>query len=79
MARVEDLAMLRERLISEIAGAEGKDLAPLARELRMVLAELDDLDRGEGVSVVDQLARKRQARRADAQGGELPAVGDERG
>jgi hypothetical protein len=79
MARVEDLAMLRERLIGEIAGAEGKDLAPLARELRMVLAELDDLDRGEGVSVVDDLARKRQARRADAQGGEVPAVGDERG
>lgn len=79
MARVDDLTMLRSKLIEEIAGADGKDVASLSRELRMVLTELDDLNSGAEVSVVDDLARKRQARRADAQGGEVPAVGDDCG
>jgi len=79
MARADDLALLRQRLLEEIATAEGRDLAPLVRELRLVLTELDDVSRGEGVSVVDQLARRRKARLADAKGGQLPAVRDERG
>ncbi|MDX2705813.1 hypothetical protein PV350_23555 [Streptomyces sp. PA03-6a] len=79
MARADDLAMMRERLVQEIATAEGRDLAPLVRELRMVLTELDDVSRGEGVSVVDELGLVRQARRADAQGGEPPAVRHQRG
>lgn len=63
------LEAIRDRLAEELAGADGKDAAPLARELRATLAELESLPGGKEVSAVDDLSARRAARRADAAGG----------
>lgn len=61
------LEHLRDRLIEEVGTAEGRDLAPLAKELRAVMTELESLPTGKG-STVDDLAQRRAARRAEAAG-----------
>lgn len=67
-SRKEGLEHLRTRLEEELSAAEGRDVAPLARELRMVLAEIDSLPDDRKESPVDQLAQKRAARRKKAAG-----------
>lgn len=63
------LEAVRDRLAEELAGAKGKDAAPLAKELRATLAELESLPGGKEVSPLDDLSARRAARRANAQGG----------
>lgn len=68
--RRESLQAIRDRLAAELAGAEGRDAAAIAKELRATLAELDALP-GEEEDTVDQLAARRANRIADATGGQL--------
>lgn len=73
------LEALRDRLAVEVerVAEEGfcqvcrrgsSSIAPLAKQLRDVVAELDGLSGSEEVSLVDDLAAKRVARRSAAQG-----------
>jgi hypothetical protein len=62
------LETLRDRLVVELEDAEGRDVAPIARELRMVLNELDSLPATRKESPVDQLAARRSSRRKKAAG-----------
>jgi hypothetical protein len=58
------LEALRDQLAAELEQAVGRDVASLSRELRATLAELEGLPvRGEESSV-DDLASRREARRA---------------
>jgi hypothetical protein len=65
------LEALRDRLATDIEAADPKAVAALSRELRIVMAELDALRGGEAGDTVDDLAKRRAARRAGAadQGG----------
>ena len=65
-SRKSDLEALRDRLKAEAAEAVGKDLAPLSRDLRAVLAELEQIPDAEGTAPADELLRKRQERRRQA-------------
>lgn len=65
--RRELLTWLESRLIEEIDSTTGKDVAPMAKVLAEVARELESLP-GAEVSSVDDLARKRAARRAEAAG-----------
>ena len=67
-SRRAGLQALRDHLADCLAAAEPEKAAPLARELRQVLAELDALAEPKG-STVDDLARRRAARRAAASQG----------
>jgi hypothetical protein len=65
--RLEELRdLLRDRL--KVAGS--RDAASLAKQYRDTLAALEELDRGktEEGSIGDELAKRRAARRAEAQG-----------
>jgi hypothetical protein len=63
-ALLEDL---QSQLKDAFDTAMPRDKAVLAKEIRAVTAELESLPTGE-VSSVDDLARKRAARRAEAAG-----------
>lgn len=67
MDRRAVLELAQRRLLEELDCETGKDIAPIARELRAVTAELESLPTGK-VSSVDDLANKRAARRAKAAG-----------
>lgn len=60
------LEAIRDKLAVELAATEGFHAGPLARELRAVLAELDELPDGKRESTVDDLAARRAARIAQA-------------
>jgi hypothetical protein len=60
------LVALRDQLVSAIEETEGFHVAPLAKQLADVLAQLDSMKVPE-VSTRDDLARRRTARRAAAQ------------
>lgn len=60
------LEALRDKLVASIEETEGFHVAPLAKQLSDVLVQLDGLKEPE-VSAVDDLARRRDARRAAAQ------------
>jgi hypothetical protein len=60
------LVALRDRLVAAIEETEGFHVAPLAKQLSDVLADLDKLREPE-VSARDDLASRRTARRAAAQ------------
>lgn len=62
------LEAIRDRLAAELAAAEGRDVAPIARELRAVLGELQGLPSKREESPVDDLAEKRNERRRKAAG-----------
>jgi hypothetical protein len=62
------LEAIRDRLAGELSDAVGRDVAPVAKELRTVIAEIERLPGGERVSKVDELAARRARRIADAQG-----------
>lgn len=68
MTRLEALTADRDRLEAAIAKAEPRELAPLVREHRAVLKEIDALAEPKKGSVRDQIAEKRAARRAEAAG-----------
>jgi hypothetical protein len=70
------LEALRDRLATAIVGASASKLAPLANQLRAVLADLDGLPVAKGASVVDDLASRRTDRRSKSQVGDVPAGGD---
>lgn len=63
------LEAIRDRLAVELDGAEGRDAAGIAKELRATIAELESLPGGKAVSAVDELSARRAERRADAAGG----------
>lgn len=63
------LEAIRDKLAGELEDAEGRDAAPLAKELRAVINEIEKLPGGKEVSAVDDLSARRAARRADAAGG----------
>lgn len=52
----KSLIALRDHLAGELIVAEGRDKAPLVRELRAVLAEIDAIPTLREGSVVDSLA-----------------------
>lgn len=61
--------MSREALVEAVATCRyQKDLPPLVRELRMVLAELDGLPDAKATTVADEIAARRDARRKAASG-----------
>lgn len=64
MARLDELITLRDYLRRHLDGAETKEVASVARELRQIAKEIDEIERAtptEG-SLSDELAKKRQAR-----------------
>lgn len=61
------LVALRDRLAAACVDAEPRELAPLARQLALVLRELDGLTVPKG-SVVDDLRARRVARVANSSG-----------
>lgn len=62
------LEAIRDRLAAELMVAGGREVASVAKELRETIRELDSLPLPEGVSGVDQLAKKRATRRRKAAG-----------
>jgi hypothetical protein len=75
----DQLVVVRDRLLSELQVAEGAAVASIAKELRATLTQLDGLLVDREASAVDDLARKRAARRADATHPGGAAVGDDSG
>lgn len=69
------LEAMRDRLARELDTAEGTMVAVLSKELRVTIAELDALPGGKVVSPVDDLSARREARRAEAQGGSAAGGG----
>lgn len=65
--RRRSLEALRDHLAAELEDSPATvAIAPMAKELRAVIEELDSLPLAKEASPVDDLAAKRQARRADA-------------
>jgi hypothetical protein len=62
------LEAVRDRLTEELNEASGRDVASIARELRLTLAELESLPDAREESPVDDLSARREARRAAASG-----------
>ncbi|KJS60662.1 hypothetical protein VM95_19790 [Streptomyces rubellomurinus] len=73
------LEAVRDKLAQELEGLEGPAVAVVSKELRATIAELESIPGGREVSAVDDLSKRRAARRADAQGGDVPAGGQQRG
>jgi molecular chaperone GrpE (heat shock protein) len=64
--RRRSLEAIRDRLATELQDAEGRDVAPIAKELRAVIDQLDRSPGGKEVSKRDELAARRARRLADA-------------
>jgi len=78
--RRQALEQLRDHLAAELLEVRAAvAIAPIANQLRDVIRELDALPPEEGTSPVDQLAKKRETRRAAAatrsKRAEVPDVG----
>lgn len=54
--RRASLSAIRDRVARELVGAEGRDVAALAKELREVIREIDSLPTAERVTPLDKLA-----------------------
>lgn len=67
-SRREILETLRDQLVDECGQAVGKDLAPLARELRQTLAELDGIPSAKAEAPADEIGQRREERRRKAAG-----------
>jgi hypothetical protein len=65
-SRQEALEGIRDRLAAELEDASGRDVASIARELRLTLAEIDGLPVKREESPVDDLAARRAQRRQAA-------------
>lgn len=66
--RRQALEALRDFLAASMIEVEAHSRAPLARQLTIVLEQLDNLPGGEESNPVDEVARRRAERRAAAQG-----------
>jgi hypothetical protein len=66
--RRQTLERLCDRLMTECDKAFGKDLAPLSRELRQTIAELDGLPDVNAKAPTDEIAKRRNERRRKAAG-----------
>lgn len=66
--RRQGLEALRDSLAESILDVEAHSRAPLARQLTIVLEQLDNLPGGEETNPVDEVARRRAERRAATQG-----------
>lgn len=66
VGRREGLEALRDELASSIIEAEPNARAPLARQLTIVLEQLDSLPGGIEENPVDELERRRAERRTAA-------------
>lgn len=66
--RATALKALRIRLAAEMLGASGRDLAALAHQHRMVVAEIATLAAPKERSAVDEIAERRARRKAGATG-----------
>jgi len=73
--RLEALRAVRDRLADELDQAQGRDVAPIARELRAVLDALESAEPVKGGSRFDELAARRAGRLADAAGDDRAAGG----
>lgn len=62
------LEAIRDRLAAELIRSKGQAAAVVAKELRAVIDAIEALPGGEE-SALDELTRRREARRAAAQGG----------
>lgn len=63
--RTKALLALRDELARDIENAPCSAVAPLAKQLRDVLTELETLRPKQGASKVDDLAARRAKRRSD--------------
>lgn len=68
LSRRDRLLTLRGQLTEACATAAARDLAPLAGRLQSVLADIESLPGGEE-SFLDDLAKRRAGRVADAEAG----------
>lgn len=66
------LQSARDALAAAIDAAEPRELAPLVKQFRETLAELESLGAAREVSASDDLAAKRKARRAAAPAARAP-------
>jgi hypothetical protein len=64
--RRQSLEAIRDRLASELDEAEGRDVAPIAKELRNVIDTIEALPGAREGSKSDDLAAQRAKRRAQA-------------
>lgn len=64
--RRKSLEAIRDHLALNLVDAEGREIAPIAKELRAVMAEIYSLPGEREGSKSDELAAKRAARRAAA-------------
>lgn len=69
MDRLGELREMFDALKSQLLSAEGSGAAAIVREMRLLSAEIESLDKDDEVSKVDELA----ARRADAGSSRPPA------
>jgi predicted transcriptional regulator len=60
------LEAIRDRLAIELEEAGGRDVASIARELRLTLAEIENLPSKREESKVDDLTARREQRRRAA-------------
>jgi hypothetical protein len=76
-SRIDDLEALRKTLLITLDGVEGRDVGPIARELRQVIREIDEVRRAtpKKGSLTDDLAQRRAGRVGAASGVAAPAVG----
>ncbi|WP_435111886.1 hypothetical protein [Nocardiopsis synnemataformans] len=77
--RRRSLEALRDRIGAALDAAEPNEVAPLSRQLMMVLREIDELPDADRRDSVDDLAARRAARRADAARAREPAADEQRG
>jgi hypothetical protein len=66
--RRQGLEALRDFLAESMIEVDPQSRAPLARQLTIVLEQLDNLPGGEETNPVDEVAKRRADRRAAAQG-----------
>lgn len=62
------LEALRDHLAAALEVADERSVAPIANQLRQVLADLDEIPAAEEASTVDDLAARRATRRSAASG-----------
>lgn len=74
-SRAAALQAMREKLAAELRDAAGRDAATITKELRAVLAELDQLQPAKEGSRFDELAARRAARVADPEGAQRSTGG----
>lgn len=77
--RLADLLDIRSKLIAASVVAEPGSLPAIARELRLVGAEIANIAPAEETDLVDDLAARRAARIAGTHEADPPAKGGKRG